>query len=173
MSTPKCAQGPFRPLIDFPAMLIGRDTRRVPIPHEPEEWIEARQALPPYVLERASEAWLIGQMRMLSVLGEQGKADLVRQGEKSADKPDARRMTDLDVLSAHLVTAWSYSETPTLDTIRMLDARTRDWLHELAWEAARPPTDEETEGNSSRSIDPYGSAGRFPARSSSSESSSG
>lgn len=136
-------------------MLVGSDTRRVNIPHEPDEWIEIRTAIAPYHLERAREQFQIQVARHAAELGE----TVVRSLQKSAQKekreaPSGRAALDMDVLTAHAVTAWSYDAPVVLDNIRRLDAETRDWLHDQVWDVARPPTEAEVAANLGESSPP-------------------
>ena len=81
------------------------------------------------------------------MLAHRGAAQLGAGTDRVGDDP-ARQQYDLDKASKSLIKGWSYrypsrnggkrGKVPVkLETIRMLDAETREWLHDRAWAAMR------------------------------------
>ena len=154
----------------------GLEVERLEVPHEPDQWMELRKRLPPYKVDRAvraathakevAAATLVGEL--VHQVGEQVADTIVREASQQAAngqngrKAEAaaaltRERIDLDHAAVHTIVRWSYvhpvSGRPVpvgLEQVRSLDRETRAWLHDRVWEAARPPSTEETEGNSSR-----------------------
>ena len=133
--------------------LIALDTRRVPIPHEPGEWMDLRARLAPAEVEAAAEEKLLAMLRIAGAAGKDGLASFGGGQKASSSEPGTieRAGVDLDTLAATALAGWSYDAPATMESIKRLDAETRGWLHDQAWEAGRPRTMEEEEGNSARS----------------------
>ena len=145
--------------------IIGQDTKRIPIPHEVGEWVEVLDAVPPIIGERAAEAKQFEMLRMAAKLG----ANAVQQFRQMEGAPTSsgaparvdatdatvpgREALDLDYVVSQMLVAWSYKDrdgksiVPTRNLIERLDRETRAWLHDMAWEAVRPPTNDEQESN--------------------------
>lgn len=142
--------------------ILGLVQTQIPIPHEPGEWVMVRTKLPPLVRIRAQEVVRVRAMadasRLLAEMTPQQleamTPDAAKQraaAEINGEADLTREQVCLDTAAAALVTSWSYKHpetgvaiSPTFEMIQSLDETTRDWLHNLAWEALKP---EDPEGN--------------------------
>ena len=126
---------------------------RADIPHEPGEWMEFRK-LASVVAAKAR--------KVADKEGRQGVADfgpdIVKAFTAPGDDERAARRTallakaqeydlsqfDRETLLVGTITAWSYVEKVTAETIGQLDEATARWAHQYVVDLMRPPTQEES-----------------------------
>lgn len=78
----------------------------------------------------------------------------VDQEEEEEKEETLRAKYDLDVAAKELIVDWSYLDERKrplpvkLKYIRHLDEATRQWIHNLAWEAMKPQTEQDRSKNS-------------------------
>lgn len=146
-------------------MILGRTKQRVPIPHEPDEWVEIRDTIPPRVVAEARDIAAFQVVRKSArAMTESGGGEQFVELQKviaaAAPKGAARKAQqaaaeeaadlDIDVVVAYAVTGWSYRDEkgrsidPSPEAIADLDSTTLDWLRGLARERITPP---DTAGN--------------------------
>ena len=160
-------------------MIIGLETETVSPPHDPEATFVLRLALPVSVAERArSIAGFTALANLSTAAGSsqvQSLLDALKSGASAEDvadevnaamgeetpenTDDMREQYDMDYLTYRLIQSWPYRKSGDYTTgkkipvklkyVRMLDAETRTWLHDKAWEAMRMYLPkEQLEGNS-------------------------
>ena len=120
--------------------LIDLNDTRV-VPDDNGGSVDLLKRVPPYMLEKALEATHVSLIRELGIKEIQKVGGL--------NGTITRQTIDMDVLAAQVVRGWSYDAPVTVENVQRLD--NRKWLHDEVWEAARPRTDEEAEGNSASS----------------------
>lgn len=111
-------------------MLVGTNTRRVEIPHEPGEWLELRQ-LTWRQLKAAKAARQMEVLQSVRTLGGDLLRDLQQMSQGAAAGDPTAEYDQATVLSAGIA-AWSYAEAVSPEAIDQLDPATADWaLREL------------------------------------------
>jgi len=114
-------------------------TEKLDIPHEPGEWIEVRPLL-------ASEMDAARDARLKRLMGMWAGGDIPKTPERDEEReetPETRASGyNPETLLGYAVVGWSYDHdfTPgAQEHIELLDAGTRDWLHqELVERNTRP-----------------------------------
>ena len=151
--------------------IIGLETEKVTGP-DGETTFRLRTALSPYEVEKAAArvgwdalgalAGAAGADRVSALIdglagGQEAREAAAEAGvgvSENGDGQDGRRAQyDLDWASLRLIKAWGYrngtAKIPvTLKYVRMLDGKTREWLHDKAWDAMQSSLPEDAhEGN--------------------------
>lgn len=117
-------------------MLVGTNTRRVEIPHEPGEWLELR-ALTWRQLKAAKAARQTEVLQSVRTLGGDLLRDLQQMSQGAASGDPLAEYDQATVLVAGIA-AWSYAEAVSPAAIDQLDPATADWaLRELVGLTAR------------------------------------
>lgn len=111
-------------------MLVGTNTRRVEIPHEPGEWLELRQ-LTWRQLKAAKAARQMEVLQSVRTLGGDLLRELQQMSQGAAAGDPLAEYDQATVLIAGIA-AWSYAEAVSPEAIDQLDPATADWaLREL------------------------------------------
>ena len=154
--------------------IIGLETEKVTGP-DGETTFRLRTALSPYEVEKAAArvgwdalgalAGAAGADRVSALMdglagGQEAREaaaeagiGVSENGDGQDEREDARRAQyDLDWASLRLIKAWSYrngtAKIPvTLKYVRMLDGKTREWLHVKAWDAMQSSLPEDADTN--------------------------
>lgn len=118
-------------------------TKRVPIPHEPDEWMDFR-LLSGKQLRHAREVRQIAVQRLSSAMGsdfremltdlrEQLKAEEAAKAAAEVEPTEEELITeelnqyDIETILKLGIVNWSYAATVNADTIGELDEETSDW----------------------------------------------
>ena len=131
--------------------ILGLATERVKIPHEPDSWMDLSTELPPIALIRAKQARehqdLEKAAAVLAVMTADQLAAVAPQAPATQAETNgglSKEQVCLDTAAVELITAWSYTHPRTgraipvsVEMVRRLDAATREWIHEQAWDALR------------------------------------
>lgn len=120
--------------------IVTDTTRRIAIPHEPNEWLEVRR-LSWRQLEMAAEVQTESMLKRLKAMG----GDLVKALQKAGKEQEQDPTAKYDrgtVLQAGII-RWSYSAETTKANIDALDEETAAWAFKEILALNNPRTEEE------------------------------
>jgi len=106
--------------------LVGRETERVEVPHEPGQWVELR-ALSGAELDQAERR---NTRRVLEMVQGMDLVGITAPAQEADERERRQASYDPETLIKHAVVAWSYEQPCDDEHKTLLDAPTRTWLAE-------------------------------------------
>jgi hypothetical protein len=140
--------------------LVNPIPEKLPIPHEPGEWLEVRRlswkqlraARKKQEAEGREEAKALGAELFGVILN--GKDDDVEKAEKKlAERKWRVEAFDRETLLTKGICAWSYDQPLSADAIGDLDEVTAEWAARQILEMSRPTTADQQKNEIASSID--------------------
>jgi len=120
--------------------IITNATRRVPVPHEPSEWMELKR-LSWRQLERAEEVQSDNLLPRMKKMGGDIINALQEVGREQKQDPAAKY--DKGTVLGWGIVKWSYDAEVSKENIDALDEKTADWAFREILSLNEPRTEDE------------------------------